>query len=75
MNKVLLTGVAVTLLFTLLPVFLPMLGLEGLDLSWLADGEITVGEIVAFLGAILITVSEPVRNVFKAMVSGSEDKR
>ena len=75
MNKVLLSGLVVTLLFTLLPLLLPMIGLEGLDYSWLADGNITVGELVAFAGSILIAISEPGRNAIKGILGIKDKKR
>jgi len=48
------------LLATVLPVLLPIISpaLGGLDLSWLADGDITLAEVVAFVGAILIAVAK-----------------
>lgn len=60
MNKVLVSGILVALLFTALPLILPMLPefFQGLDYSWLADGDITPGEIVAFVGSILIALSK-----------------
>ena len=60
MRTILLSGLAVVLIATLLPVLLPIISpvLGGLDLSWLADGNITLGEVVAFIGAILIAVAK-----------------
>lgn len=60
MRKIILSGLAVVLIATLLPVLLPLISpaLGGLDLSWLADGDITLGEVVAFVGAILIAIAK-----------------
>lgn len=62
-NKVLLSGFAVALLASLLPLIVSALNLEGLGLSfaWLGDGDITLGELLAFIGMIFIGVSQPVR--------------
>jgi len=63
-NKVLLSGLAVAIIFSLVSVILPAIGADGLglDLSWLADGDITFAELVAFLGSILVAISKPVRD-------------
>lgn len=62
-NKVLLSGFVVALLASLLPLLVSALNLDGLglDFSWLGDGDITLGELLAFIGMIFIGVSQPVR--------------
>jgi len=68
MSKVLLSGIVVLLLAALLPSILPLLSglLGGLDYSWLTDGDITLGELLKFLGFILIAISGEGRQVIKA---------
>lgn len=64
MDRVLLTGLAVAFIYSALQIILPLIGLD-VDLSWLADGDVTLGEIVNFVGVILITISNRVRPVVK----------
>lgn len=68
MSKVLLSGIVVLLLAALLPSLLPLISplLGGLDYTWLQDGAVTLGELLKFLGFILIGVSGEGRTVMKA---------
>ena len=74
-NRVLLTGLVVALLASAIPLIIGALDLTalGLDFSWLADGDITLPELVAFVGAILIAVSQPVRENTMSFM-GSEEQ-
>ena len=75
-NKVLLTGIVVAIIASLAPLLVDALGLTelGIDLSWLGDGDITLAEIVAFIGTILVAVSSPVRQNIAAAFGAKSDK-
>lgn len=62
-NKVLLTGIAVTLLATVLPLVMAAISqlFEGMNYQWLDDGNVTVSEVISFAFAALVAASKPVR--------------
>ena len=69
MNKNLLTGLAATIVATLLQVVLPTLGIN-LDLSVFLDGEITVGDLLFVVGGFFISISQPVVNEMRKTTLG-----
>lgn len=60
MDKVLLSGFAVTVLAVILPILLRLIGVD-VPLDFLADGAVTLGEALGFVGAILLAISQSVR--------------
>lgn len=68
MDKVLLSGFAVTVLSIILPILLRLIGIE-VPLDFLLDGAITLGEALAFIGAVLLAISQSVRSSARAFLN------
>ena len=63
-DTVLLSGIVVGMLAAALGFILPFFGID-IDMSWSKDGVLTLGEMLAFLGAILIAISEKARSTVR----------
>lgn len=59
MDKVLLSGFAVVVVGLVIQVVLNLTGID-LPTDWLSDGEITLGELLRFIGEILIYITSAV---------------
>jgi hypothetical protein len=72
MSRVLLQGVVVLLLAAIFPTLLPLLSpiLAGLDLSFLSDQVITLGELIEAIGSVLILISRQGREAVKYAATG-----
>ena len=59
-SKIILRGILVTLIGTILIPFLPMIGLD-IDVltaaDWASDGQLTLGEIIGFIGLVVSAVA------------------
>lgn len=68
MDKVLLSGFAVTVLAVVLPIGLRLIGIE-VPLDFLTDGAITLGEALGFVGVVLLAISQSMRQTIKQALS------
>lgn len=68
MDRVLLSGFAVTVLAVILPILLRLIGVE-VPLDFLLDGAITLGEALGFIGVVLLAISQSVRQAARQALS------